>query len=62
MASKMKGKIKVGKVDVTENHPNPLSTRFGVEGYPTLKFFPPGEKDENKTIRYNGKRESISMI
>jgi len=62
MATKMKGKVNVGKVDVTENHPNPLSSRFGVEGYPTINFFPPGEKTESNFIKYKGKRESISMI
>lgn len=58
----MKGVINVGKVDVTENHPNPLSDKYNVEGYPTINFFPPGEDKETNFIKYKGKRESISMI
>lgn len=40
-AKKLKGVVKVAKVDATEN--NSLSQKFGVKGYPTIKFFKPGE-------------------
>jgi len=33
----MKGKVKFAKVDATENAA--LAQRFGVQGYPTIKYF-----------------------
>lgn len=47
--------MKIAKVDATENQP--LAQRYGVSGYPTLKFF----KDGNVT-EYNGGRTEESII
>lgn len=42
--------IRLGKVDATEE--NDLAQEFGVRGYPTIKFFKGGEKDNPK--EYSG--------
>lgn len=42
--------IRLGKVDATEE--NELAQDFGVRGYPTIKFFKGGEKDNPK--EYSG--------
>ena len=46
-ATKMKGKVKFAKVDATENQM--LAQRFGVSGYPTIKYFDygPGKSDSS---------------
>jgi protein disulfide-isomerase A1 len=47
--------IKLGKVDATEN--KGLASKFGVKGYPTLKFFVSGVDKE-----YNGGRKSPDIV
>lgn len=47
--------VKLGKVDATEN--KALATKFGVRGYPTLKFFVSGNEKE-----YNGGRKSADIV
>merc|ERR1712087_517438 len=41
VAMELKGKVKVGKVDVTQNEP--LGDRFGVQRFPTLMLFKEGK-------------------
>lgn len=45
LATALKGKVNVGKVDATENRE--LGSKFDVRGYPTLKFFPAGTYNED---------------
>lgn len=49
-ATKLKGSVKVGKVDATV-HSN-LAQRFGVSGYPTIKVFNYGSKSDSKAEDY----------
>lgn len=55
LAASMKGKINIAKVDATQN--NSLSSRYGVKGYPTLKFFPGGAKSDSSVETYQGGRD-----
>lgn len=48
----MKGKVRIAKVDATV-HRN-IASEYGIQGYPTLIFFPKGKKD--KTEKYEGQR------
>ena len=59
LARRVKGQIKVGKLDATAN--NKMASRFGVNGYPTIKFFPGGRKNDGGVEDYSGSRDSISM-
>lgn len=54
LATTLKGEVKVAKVDATQNQE--LARRFGVQGYPTIKFFPSGAKDDGSAIDYDGPR------
>lgn len=59
MATTLKGQVKVAKVDATENKES--AGRFGVQGYPTIKFFPGGSKDDSSAINYDGPRTASGM-
>lgn len=59
LATNLKGEVKVAKVDATEN--KNAGERFGVRGYPTIKFFPAGKKDESSAIDYEGARNAAAM-
>lgn len=59
MATALKGQVKVAKVDATEH--KEAAGRFGVRGYPTIKFFPGGKKDDGSAIDYDGPRTAAGM-
>lgn len=61
-AKTLKGEVNIAKLDVTINHPDPIAQRVEIDGYPTLKFFPPGEKDVTKAITYKGPRKAKDII
>jgi len=54
-ATDLKGKAPIAKVDCTLSEP--VCTRFGVRGYPTLKLFRDGKHSE-----YNGAREAEALV
>ena len=43
-SNELEGKFNLGAVDATV-HQN-VAQRYGVRGYPTIKYFPPGNKDQ----------------
>lgn len=49
-ASELKGKVKVAKVDSTVHQK--ISSKYGINGYPTIKIFAPGVKNENSVESY----------
>jgi protein disulfide-isomerase A6 len=56
----MKGKIKFAKVDATENQR--LAQQFGVQGYPTIKYFDYGEKSSSRDAKpYEGGRTAADI-
>lgn len=59
MATDLKGEIKVGKVDATVH--SSLGSRFGVNGYPTIKFFPSGKKSDSDAVPYEGGRSASAI-
>jgi thioredoxin domain-containing protein 5 len=55
VATAMKGKTNIAKVDVTANRA--LGTRFDIKGFPTIKFFSQG-----KIYDYSGRRTKEAFI
>jgi protein disulfide-isomerase A6 len=55
----LKGKVKLGVVDATVH--TQIAQRYGVQGFPTIKFFPAGKKD-GQAEDYNGGRTSSVCI
>uniref|UniRef100_A0A0B7AR86 protein disulfide-isomerase n=1 Tax=Arion vulgaris TaxID=1028688 RepID=A0A0B7AR86_9EUPU len=58
-ASELKGKVKLGALDATVH--TVMANRYGVRGYPTIKFFPSGKKDGEST-EYDGGRTSGDIV
>jgi protein disulfide-isomerase A6 len=59
-ARELKGKVKVGALDATA-HPGKAS-EYGVQGYPTIKFFPAGRKRSSDAEDYDGGRTADAII
>jgi len=59
LATQLKGEVKVAKIDATQAQE--IASRFGVRGYPTIKFFKPGQKDDSTAIDYEGGRSEQAM-
>ncbi|KAG5890118.1 hypothetical protein JTB14_005247 [Gonioctena quinquepunctata] len=57
-ASELKGKVKLGALDATIHQAK--AAKFGVQGYPTIKFFGPMAKDS--PIDYDGGRTSGDIV
>lgn len=59
-ARDLKGKVKFAKVDATENEQ--LARRFGVQGYPTIKYFDYGDKASAADAKpYEGARDAAGI-
>ena len=59
-ATQLKGQIKLAKVDATVNQQ--LASRYQIQGYPTIKIFPPGDKTNSNIEEYNGPRDEDGII
>lgn len=59
-ASELKGKVKLGALDATVH--TLKAAQFGVQGYPTIKYFPGGKKDPESVRDYDGGRQSSDIV
>lgn len=59
-AKQLKGKVKLGAVDATVQ--TTLASRYGIQGYPTIKFFPGGIKDKSNAKEYDGGRTAADIV
>ncbi len=59
-ATELKGKVKLGVVDATVH--TQLAQRYGVQGFPTIKFFPSGRKDGQAEDYDGGRTSSVCYL
>lgn len=52
--------MKLGAVDATVHQSK--ASKYGVQGYPTIKFFPPGKKDSSSMEDYTGGRTASDIV
>ncbi|KAG5880025.1 hypothetical protein JTB14_032200 [Gonioctena quinquepunctata] len=57
-ASELKGKVKLGALDATVHQAK--AVKYGVQGYPTIKFFAPMANDS--PVDYDGDRTSRDIV
>ncbi|CAD6185307.1 unnamed protein product [Caenorhabditis auriculariae] len=58
-ASELKGKVKLGALDATV-HTN-IANKFGIRGFPTIKYFAPGS-DISDAAEYDGGRTTSDIV
>lgn len=59
-AKELKGKVKLGAMDATVH--TIKSGEYGVQGFPTIKFFPAGAKSRDSAQEYDGGRTSNEIV
>ncbi|XP_022914894.1 protein disulfide-isomerase A6 homolog [Onthophagus taurus] len=59
-ATQLKGKVKLGALDATVH--SSIASQYGIQGYPTIKFFSPGKKDSDSVSDYNGGRTAGDIV
>lgn len=59
-ASELKGKVKLGALDATAHQSK--AAEYGIQGYPTIKFFPGGKKTKSDVSDYDGGRTSGDIV
>jgi protein disulfide-isomerase A6 len=52
--------VKLGAVDATVH--TSIASRYQVQGYPTIKFFPGGKKDSSAAQEYDGGRTASDIV
>lgn len=58
-ATELKGKMKLGALDATTHQV--MANKFGIKGFPTIKYFAPGSTAED-AIDYDGGRTSSDIV
>ncbi|KAG8196475.1 hypothetical protein JTE90_012293 [Oedothorax gibbosus] len=58
-ATELKGKVKLGALDATVH--TVMAGKYGIKGFPTIKFFPQGAKD-GSAEEYDGGRTASDII
>lgn len=59
-AKELNGKVKLGALDATAYQSK--AQEYGVQGYPTIKFFPSGVKSRSSAADYDGGRTSGDIV
>lgn len=59
-ASELKGKVKLGALDATVH--SAKASQYGIQGYPTIKYFPAGPKKSSSAEDYDGGRTANDIV
>ncbi|PAV77896.1 hypothetical protein WR25_13991 [Diploscapter pachys] len=58
-ATELKGKVKLGALDATVH--TTVANKFGIKGFPTIKYFAPGS-DADDAVDYDGGRSTSDIV
>ena len=56
----MKGKVKLGALDATIH--TSKASQYGIQGFPTIKYFPAGPKTASSAEEYDGGRTAGDIV
>ncbi|XP_046462234.1 protein disulfide-isomerase A6 homolog [Daphnia pulex] len=59
-ASELKGKVKLGALDATIH--TSKASQYGIQGFPTIKYFPAGPKTSSSAEEYDGGRTAGDIV
>jgi len=54
--------VVIAKIDCDGEGNNAIASRYGVTGFPTLKWFPKGRKDDKEVEAFNGERTVEGLV
>jgi len=54
--------VVIAKIDCDGEGNNAIASRYGVTGFPTLKWFPKGRKSDKEEEAYNGERSVDALV
>ncbi|KAI6205438.1 Protein disulfide-isomerase [Aphelenchoides besseyi] len=60
ITEELDGKVYLGALDATVH--TVKSNQFGIRGFPTIKYFPPGSSSASDAIEYNGGRSKNDIV
>ena len=59
-ATELKGKVKLGALDATVH--TVKASQYGIQGFPTIKYFPSGPKTASSAEEYDGGRSASDIV
>ncbi|CAG9765967.1 unnamed protein product [Ceutorhynchus assimilis] len=59
-ATELKGKVKLGALDATIHKAK--ASQYGIQGYPTIKYFSAGSKSSSSADEYDGGRTASEIV
>ena len=62
MSTELKGKVRVAKINMTEEGNDQLEDQLKIEKYPSIRFYKTGPKKVPEFGEYDGIRKKFSIL
>ena len=62
MSTELKGKVRVAKINMTEEGNDQLEEQFKIEKFPSIRFYKTGPKKVTEFGEYDGIRKKFSIL
>lgn len=62
LSTELKGKVRVAKINITEDQNHQLEDQLRITKYPTIRFYKAGPKKVNEHFEYQGIPKKFSIL